>query len=75
MCSWGNTAGEKVFILSNGKAQERKVTTGLRTESQIQIRTGLNFGDTLLTTAILQLRNDLPVQLDTLVTNDQLAYQ
>ena len=61
--------GEKVYILSNGKAQERKVTTGLRTESHIQIRTGLNFGDTLLTTAILQLRNDLPVQLDTLVTN------
>ena len=61
--------GEKVFILSNGKAEERKVTTGLRTESHIQILNGLDFGDTLLTTAILQLRNDLPVQLDTLVTN------
>lgn len=67
--------GEKVFILNNGKAQERKVTTGIRTESQIQIRTGLNFGDTLLTSAILQLRNDIPVQLDTLVTNHQLANQ
>jgi membrane fusion protein, multidrug efflux system len=65
--------GEKVYIVSNGKAQERKVTTGLRTESHIQIRTGLNFGDTLLTTAILQLRNDLPVQLDTLVTNHHLV--
>jgi membrane fusion protein (multidrug efflux system) len=67
--------GEKVFIISNGKAEERKVTTGLRTESLIQIRTGLNFGDTLLTSAILQLRNDIPVQLDTLVTNEQLANQ
>ena len=65
--------GEKVYIVSNGKAQERKVTTGLRTESHIQIRTGLNFGDTLLTSAILQLRNDLPVQLDTLVTNQHLV--
>ncbi|MBW6535770.1 MAG: efflux RND transporter periplasmic adaptor subunit [Mariniphaga sp.] len=65
--------GEKVFIMSNGKARERKVTTGLRTESHIQIRTGLNFGDTLLTTAILQLRDDLPVQLDTLVTNQHLV--
>lgn len=65
--------GEKVFIYSNGKAHERKVTTGLRTESHIQIRTGLNFGDTLLTTAILQLRDELPVQLDTLVTNQHLA--
>jgi len=67
--------GEKVFILRNGKALEKKVTTGLRTESLIQIRTGLNFGDTLLTTAILQLRNDLPVQLDTLVTNQHLVNQ
>jgi membrane fusion protein, multidrug efflux system len=65
--------GEKVFIMNNGKARERKVTTGLRTESHIQIRTGLNFGDTLLTTAILQLRDDLPVQLDTLVTNQHLV--
>ena len=65
--------GEKVFILSNGKARERKVTTGLRTESHIQIRTGLNFGDTLLTSATLQLRDDLPVQLDTLVTNQHLV--
>jgi len=67
--------GEKVFILSKGKAWERKVTIGLRTKSHIQIRTGLNFGDTLLTTAILQLRNDLPVQLDTLITNQQLVNQ
>ena len=61
--------GEKVFIIKNGKAQEVKVTLGLRTESHVQIRTGLSFGDTLLTTAILQLRQGLPVKLDTLVTN------
>jgi len=66
-------AGEKVFILNNGKASERKVKTGLRTESHIQIREGLDFGDTLLTTAILQLRDGLPVQLDTLVTNKNLV--
>jgi membrane fusion protein (multidrug efflux system) len=61
--------GEKVFIYKNGKAQEAKVTLGLRTESHVQIKEGLNFGDTLLTTAILQLRHNIPVQLDTLVTN------
>ena len=65
--------GEKVFIMKNGRARERRVTTGLRTESHIQIRSGLEFGDTLLTTAILQLREDLPVQLDTLVTNQHLV--
>ena len=64
--------GEKVFIYKNGKAEQVKVITGLRTESHIQIQEGLNFGDTLLTTAILQLRQSLPVQLDTLVTNQQI---
>jgi membrane fusion protein (multidrug efflux system) len=64
--------GEKVFILKNGRAKQVRVETGLRTESHIQIRTGLNFGDTLLTTATLQLREDLPIQLDTLVTNQHL---
>jgi membrane fusion protein (multidrug efflux system) len=61
--------GEKVFIYKNGKAAEIQVTTGLRTESNIQIRSGLQFGDTLLITAILQLRQSIPVQLDTLITN------
>lgn len=66
-------SGEKVFIFKNGQAIERKVSTGLRTESHIQITKGLEFGDTLLTTAILQLREGLAVQLDTLVTNQQLV--
>ena len=66
-------SGEKVFIYKNGKAEEVKVNTGLRTESHIQITSGLHFGDTLLTTAILQLRQGLPVKLDTLVTNQQIS--
>ena len=61
--------GEKVFIYKNGKAEEIRVNIGLRTESLVQIKEGLNFGDTLLTTAMLQLRHNIPVQLDTLITN------
>jgi membrane fusion protein (multidrug efflux system) len=61
--------GEIVFIYKSGKAFPAKVTTGLRTEALIQIQDGLNFGDTLLTSGILQLRQDLPVVLDTLVKN------
>ncbi|HKM94800.1 MAG TPA: efflux RND transporter periplasmic adaptor subunit [Prolixibacteraceae bacterium] len=64
--------GEKVFIFKNGKAHEVKVKLGLRTESHVQIRKGLAFGDTLLTTAMLQLRHGSPVQLDTLLTNNPL---
>lgn len=61
--------GEKVFVYKGGKAEQRRITLGLRTESRLQVESGLAFGDTLLTTAILQLRHGLPVQLDTLVTN------
>jgi membrane fusion protein (multidrug efflux system) len=62
--------GEKVFLYKSGKAASVKVITGLRTESLIQIQDGLKFGDTLLTSGTLQLREGLPVVLDTLVVNN-----
>jgi membrane fusion protein, multidrug efflux system len=61
--------GEKVFIYKNGKAQTINVTIGLRTESNIQITSGLKFGDTLLVTGIMQLRQNLPIVLDTVINN------
>jgi membrane fusion protein (multidrug efflux system) len=61
--------GEKVFIYKNGKAQSVKVNTGLRTASNIQITEGLKFGDTLITSGIMQLRQNLPIVLDTVVIN------
>jgi membrane fusion protein, multidrug efflux system len=61
--------GEKVFIYRNGKAQSVKVNTGLRTESRIQITNGLKFGDTVITSGIMQLRQNLPVVLDTVIVN------
>jgi membrane fusion protein, multidrug efflux system len=61
--------GEKVFIYKKGKAQTINVTTGLRTESKIQITKGLKFGDTLLVTGIMQLRQNLPIVLDTVIVN------
>ncbi len=61
--------GEVVYVYRKGRASSVKVGTGLRTESLIQIVDGLDFGDTLITTGILQLREALPVVLDTLITN------
>lgn len=59
--------GEIVYILKSGKADRHRVTTGLRTASEIQILEGIEFGDTLITTGILQLRHNLPVVLDTVI--------
>lgn len=61
--------GEKVFVYRSGKATKVAVMTGLRTESSIQITDGLVFGDTLITSGILQLREKLPVVLDTIIMN------
>jgi membrane fusion protein, multidrug efflux system len=62
--------GEIVYVARNGRASTIKVTTGLRTESLVQITEGLKFGDTLLTSGILQLRQSMPVILDTLVARN-----
>ncbi|MBU1014534.1 MAG: efflux RND transporter periplasmic adaptor subunit [Bacteroidetes bacterium] len=62
--------GEKVFVYRSGKAKSIKVDIGLRTAAEIQITSGLKFGDTLLTTGILQLRENLPIVLDTLLNKN-----
>ncbi|MCU0460418.1 MAG: efflux RND transporter periplasmic adaptor subunit [Bacteroidales bacterium] len=59
--------GEMVYVYRSGKATSVKISTGLRTESMVQITDGLKFGDTLITSGILQLRHNLPVVLDTLI--------
>jgi len=61
--------GEKVFIYKKGRAQSVNVVTGLRTEAKIQITKGLKLGDTLIITGIMQLRQSLPVVLDTVIVN------
>jgi membrane fusion protein (multidrug efflux system) len=53
--------GKKVFISSNGKAKEVMVETGTRTEQSVLITSGLSVGDTVLTTGIMSLKNDVPV--------------
>lgn len=53
----------KVFVYRNGKAQPVQITTGLRTESMVQIIDGLVAGDTVLTTGLLQLRPGMSVEL------------
>lgn len=55
--------GQKVFLYKAGKAESAAVETGLRTERSIQITKGIQAGDTLITSGILQLRLGLSVQI------------
>ncbi|MBX2968747.1 MAG: efflux RND transporter periplasmic adaptor subunit [Cyclobacteriaceae bacterium] len=56
-------SGHKVYLSKAGKATEVKVEIGLRTDRSVEIVTGLNQGDTLITTGMLQMRNGLDVVL------------
>ena len=52
------------YIYSGGKAKQVVLNIGMRTESQLQIVNGLNAGDTLIISGVMQLRDDLPVIID-----------
>ena len=55
---------DKIFLYKSGKAQPTEITTGIRTEAEVQVLQGLNVGDTIITSGTLQLRTGLPVTLD-----------
>ena len=61
--------GNKVFVLETGKAKSVRVTTGERTERSLEILMGIQTGDTVLTTGILQLRSGLPVKVTRISAN------
>ncbi len=54
--------GKKVFIAHNGKVKEVMVETGSRTDKDIVVLSGIKAGDTVLTTGMLTLKNDMPVK-------------
>jgi membrane fusion protein (multidrug efflux system) len=56
--------GAKVFLYKSGKAIPVNVTIGIRTEVDVQITQGLNAGDTLITSGVLQLRYGMPVTIN-----------
>jgi membrane fusion protein (multidrug efflux system) len=54
--------GHKVFLYKSGKAASQPVEIGIRTEERVEITEGLQAGDTLITSAILQLRPGMSVR-------------
>jgi membrane fusion protein, multidrug efflux system len=55
--------GKKVFVVRKGLAEEVTIRTGVRTESQVQVLDGLNEGDTVITTGIMQLKKGSQVKI------------
>lgn len=48
--------GKSVFVYSNGVAKAVDVTTGIRDSATVQVTSGLEVGDTVLTTGLLSIR-------------------
>lgn len=53
--------GKKVYIKNNGVVVERMIETGLRNEKYVQVLNGLNVGDSLITSSLMNLKSGQPV--------------
>ena len=56
-------SGHKIFTYKNGQVNQEIVKIGIRTEKDVQITQGINPGDTVITTGILQIRQGMPVDI------------
>lgn len=54
---------QKVFLAKNGIALQKTVETGIRTDRLVEITSGISAGDTVLTTGLLQVKTEMPVNL------------
>lgn len=59
--------GKKVLVYKDGKATSVTVETGIRREDFIQVTKGLSYGDTVITTGIMQIRPGAAVNVTKVV--------
>lgn len=55
--------GRKVFVVKDGVVEARMVETGIRTDTTVQILSGLALEDTVLTSGLQLVRPGIPVKL------------
>jgi membrane fusion protein (multidrug efflux system) len=55
---------KKIWVVKNGRASLVPVVTGTRTATMIEVLSGLSAGDTVLTTGLMQLRDNMPVRVN-----------
>ncbi|MEN6618646.1 MAG: efflux RND transporter periplasmic adaptor subunit [Rikenellaceae bacterium] len=56
-----NVKGRSVWIVKNGKAEMTEIKTGTRTADMMEVLSGVEKGDTIITTGLMQLREGLSV--------------
>jgi membrane fusion protein (multidrug efflux system) len=56
--------GKKVFVHEDGAAQPRSVETGIRSDTAVQIVSGVSEGDLVIISGLLQLQPGLEVEIE-----------
>ncbi len=59
--------GKRIIIYRQGAAKFTDVTTGIRDSANIQIVSGINAGDTIITTGLMSIKPDAKILLRTIV--------
>jgi membrane fusion protein (multidrug efflux system) len=55
--------GKKVMVARNGMALSQAIVTGVRKEKEVEVISGLQPGDTVITSGIMQLRDSMKVMV------------
>ncbi len=53
--------GNKVYVADGGFARAANIKVGIRTDSTVQVVSGLNVGDTIISTGLMQIKDKSPV--------------
>lgn len=54
--------GQKVMVMKNGQAKSVRVDIGIRTENMVQLISNVQPGDTVITSALLAVKDGMPVK-------------
>jgi membrane fusion protein (multidrug efflux system) len=63
---------QTVFVFRNGKAYRQTVELGARTDKMVQLLSGIQAGDTVLTTGLMRVKDNFPVKINQLTQTSSL---
>lgn len=59
--------GKMVYVMRNGKAVEQEIITGIRTDQNVQVRSGLSVGDSVIVSALMSLKAGMDVKSEQII--------
>lgn len=63
---------QKVFVVNDGIVEERIIRSGIRNSEKVQVVEGLQQGDIILTTGLLQVRTGMEVNITEITKSTEI---